>query len=47
MEALYDRCAGLDVHKKSVSSCIRITNGNRMCKERLRSNVHGGFGAIA
>ena len=29
MELLYGRCAGLDVHKKSVSACIRITEGNQ------------------
>ena len=33
MELLYGRCAGLDVHKKSVSACIRITGGNRTRKE--------------
>jgi transposase len=33
MEVLYSRCAGLDVHKKSVSACIRISNGNQTRKE--------------
>ena len=33
MELVYGRCAGLDVHKKSVSACIRITNGNQTRKE--------------
>ena len=33
MELLYGRCAGLDVHKKSVSACIRITDGNETRKE--------------
>jgi transposase len=33
VELLYGRCAGLDVHKKSVSACIRITDGNRTRKE--------------
>ena len=33
MELLYGRCAGLDVHKKSVSACIRITDGNQTRKE--------------
>jgi Transposase len=27
MEILYRRCAGLDVHEKSVSACIRILKG--------------------
>ena len=33
MELLYSRCAGLDVHKKSLSACIRISEGNEMRKE--------------
>jgi transposase len=33
VEVLFDRCAGLDVHKKSISACIRITNGNQTRKE--------------
>jgi transposase len=33
MELLYGRCAGLDVHKKSVSACILITDGNQTRKE--------------
>jgi transposase len=33
VELLYGRCAGLDVHKKSVSACIRISNGNQTHKE--------------
>jgi transposase len=33
MELLYGRCAGLDVHKKSVSACIRISDGNQTRKE--------------
>jgi transposase len=33
MELLYSRCAGLDVHKKNVSVCIRIRDGGRIRKE--------------
>jgi hypothetical protein len=33
VELLDGRCVGLDVHKKSVSACIRITDGNRTRKE--------------
>ena len=33
MESLYGRCAGLDVHKKTVSACIQITDGNHTRKE--------------
>jgi hypothetical protein len=27
MEVLYPRCAGLDVHARSVTACVRITSG--------------------
>lgn len=33
MEQLYGRCAGLDVHKKSVTACIRMSEGNETRKE--------------
>ena len=33
MELLHSRCAGLDVHKKSVSACVRISDGGRIRKE--------------
>ena len=33
MELLHSRCAGLDVHKKSVSACVRISDGGRTRKE--------------
>ena len=33
MERLYNRCAGLDVHKKSISACIRISQGQQTKKE--------------
>lgn len=33
MELLYGRCAGLDVHKESVSACIRINDGGQTRKE--------------
>lgn len=29
MEILYERCAGLDVHKDSIVACVRIANGRR------------------
>jgi transposase len=34
MEPLYSRCAGLDVHKKSVSACVRSCEGGRTRKEK-------------
>ena len=30
MSLLYRRCAGLDVHKKSISVCARVRNGDRI-----------------
>lgn len=33
MKMLYSRCAGLDVHKKSVSACIRIGEGRKTSQE--------------
>jgi transposase len=33
VEVFYGRCAGLDVHKKSVSACIRISEGSETRKE--------------
>jgi hypothetical protein len=33
VELLYSRCAGLDVHKKSLSACIRISDGSETRKQ--------------
>jgi transposase len=33
MEALYQRCAGLDVHKKTVVAAVRLTEGNKVVTE--------------
>jgi transposase len=33
VELLNDPCAGLDVHKKSVSACIRVREGNKVRSE--------------
>ena len=40
MESVHSRCAGLDVHKKSVSACIRIQQGNQTVTE---TRVFGAF----
>ena len=42
MELLHSRCAGLDVHKKSVSACIRISEAGQVQKETA---VFGTFTA--
>ena len=28
MEPLIDRCCGLDVHKKTVTACVRVPGAN-------------------
>ena len=33
MEVLHRRCAGLDVHKKTVVACIRIAEGGKVKRE--------------
>jgi transposase len=33
MEVLHQRCAGLDVHKKTVVAAVRIVNGNKVTTE--------------
>lgn len=40
MTLLYGRCAGLDIHKKTVSACIRI---NRGAQTELVTDVFGTF----
>src|SRR5687767_14501127 len=40
MEVVYKRCAGLDVHKKTVHVCIRIANGKQM---QVLTSVYGTF----
>ena len=33
MEVLYTRCCGLDVHKSTITVCVRIQDGNgKPCK---------------
>jgi hypothetical protein len=33
MEVLYERCCGLDVHKKTVMACVMITPPNGRVKK--------------
>ena len=42
MELVYQCCAGLDVHKKSVSACIRIQRGEQT---RIETALFGTFTA--
>lgn len=36
MEVIYQRCAGLDVHKASITACVRIPDGEAGRAEQLR-----------
>lgn len=36
MDKLYEQCAGLDVHKKTVMACVRLTNPSRQVQETVR-----------
>ena len=37
MEVLYPRCAGLDVHKKTVVACVMLTDGQGKCQKEPRT----------
>jgi hypothetical protein len=41
VELIYARCAGLDVHKKTVSACINIGEGEKNKRRQVRT-----FGAF-
>ena len=42
MEVLIERCAGMDVHKKSVTVCVMTTEGRKVAKTLQRfSTFHG------
>ena len=37
MEVVFERCAGIDVHKKSIAVCVRIVEGDRRPRRETRS----------
>ncbi|MFL6294368.1 MAG: IS110 family transposase, partial [Actinomycetes bacterium] len=37
MDVLVDRCAGLDVHKKSVTACVRTPGANGQRRQVVRT----------
>ena len=41
MSLIYRRCAGLDVHKKSISVCARVQDGDR--RPKTESATFGTF----
>jgi len=42
MQVVYARCAGLDVHKKTVSACVSVCEGRGGAK-RQQTRVFGTF----
>ena len=48
MEVIYPRCAGLDVHKKSVVACVRLAQQDRLLHEvRTFATTTSGLLALA
>ena len=48
METLVERCAGLDVHKDSVTACIRVPDGHggRQAQTRRFTTTTAGLGLL-
>jgi len=42
MEVIAERCAGLDVHKRSVVACVRVATGRRVERETRRFTTFAG-----
>ena len=36
MEVIHSRCAGLDVHKKLIVACLRLSEGGRIIRKKER-----------
>jgi transposase len=48
MEVLHQRCAGLDVHKKTVVAAMRLVEGNKVITEvRTFATTTAGLLALA
>jgi len=37
MQVLYERCCGLDVHKKTVVACVLITSPDGQVQKQVRT----------
>ncbi len=37
MQVIYERCCGLDVHKKSVTACVLITEPGHRVQKQVRT----------
>jgi transposase len=49
VETLVERCAGLDVHKDSVTACVRVPDGHggRHAETRRFTTTTAGLGLLA
>ena len=49
METLVERCAGLDVHKDSVTACVRVpdSHAGRHTETRRFTTTTAGLGLLA
>ena len=49
METLVERCAGLDVHKDSVTACVRVpdSHAGRHAETRRFTTTTAGLGLLA
>jgi hypothetical protein len=47
MQVLYERCAGLDVHKKTVVACILLTLANGQVSRQFRTFATTTAGLLA
>lgn len=37
MQVVYERCCGLDVHKKTVVACVLVTGGDGVVQRTVRT----------
>ena len=37
MEAIFERCCGIDVHKKTLTACIMIGKDGKIIKKEIRT----------
>jgi hypothetical protein len=47
MQVLYERCCGLDVHKKTVVACVLITSPNGQVQKQVRTVATTTAGLLA
>ena len=47
MQVLYERCCGLDVHKKTVVACVLITSADGQVHKQVRTAATTTAGLLA